>query len=215
MFSIYPMINKIFSFLICFTVVSNAHSLEVDSSYIKEIKNYQQSIDSTYRSESESPLEKKDKKKFIGNSYFTIDESYKVEATLILTPQARPFEMKTSRTRTHSYRKYGVLKFEINGAELRLSVYQSESHKTSEKYKDFLFLPFKDRTNKFTTYGGGRYIDLKIPKGDKIIIDFNKAYNPYCHYNPSYSCPIVPRENNLLVEINAGMKKYEGRLEGN
>jgi uncharacterized protein (DUF1684 family) len=71
-----------------------------------------------------------------------------------------------------------------------------------------LFLPFLDNTNGDTTYGGGRYIDLRIPEGDTIEIDFNKAYNPYCAYNSRYSCPIVPRENYLDTNIEAGVKKF-------
>ena len=71
-----------------------------------------------------------------------------------------------------------------------------------------MFLPFLDATNGVETYGGGRYLDMKVPKSNEVIIDFNKAYNPYCVYNHEYSCPIVPLENELDVEINAGVKKY-------
>jgi len=71
-----------------------------------------------------------------------------------------------------------------------------------------LFLPFKDLTNGNKTYGGGRFIDLVIPKSKTIVIDFNKAYNPYCAYSPKYSCPIVPKENYLTVPIKAGVKAY-------
>ena len=78
-----------------------------------------------------------------------------------------------------------------------------------EKYRDYLFLPFTDNTNGEQTYTGGRYIDLSIPDGDTIVVDFNKAYNPYCAYNKKYSCPIVPSVNNLDTEIRAGVKAFE------
>ena len=71
------------------------------------------------------------------------------------------------------------------------------------------FLPFLDETNGETTYGGGRYIETRIPEGDVLTIDFNKAFNPYCAYNEKYSCPIVPRENYLRIAITAGVKKYK------
>ncbi|HMK06529.1 MAG TPA: DUF1684 domain-containing protein, partial [Flavobacterium sp.] len=58
------------------------------------------------------------------------------------------------------------------------------------------------------TYIGGRYIDMRFPKGDTVLIDFNTAYNPYCAYNHKYSCPIVPLENDLKIEILAGVKKF-------
>ena len=67
---------------------------------------------------------------------------------------------------------------------------------------------FLDATNGIDTYDGGRFLDMKVPKSNEVIIDFNKAYNPYCAYNPVYSCPIVPLENELPIEIKAGVKKY-------
>ena len=78
-----------------------------------------------------------------------------------------------------------------------------------EGYEDYLFLPFLDNTNGVTSYGGGRYIELRISKGDSIEIDFNSAYNPYCAYNEKYSCPIVPRENYLDIEVKAGVKAFK------
>ena len=78
-----------------------------------------------------------------------------------------------------------------------------------EEYKDYLFLPFLDDTNGEGSYGGGRYIDLRIPDSDTMIIDFNTAYNPYCAYNDRYSCPIVPRQNYLDVAIEAGVKAFK------
>ena len=82
--------------------------------------------------------------------------------------------------------------------------------KDLKEYKDHLFLPFRDLTNDVETYIGGRYIDLTIPKGNKITIDFNKAYNPYCAYNyTDYSCPIVPEENKLQTRVLAGIKYQE------
>lgn len=59
------------------------------------------------------------------------------------------------------------------------------------------------------TYGGGRYIDLNIPAGKTIIIDFNKAYSPSCAYNYNYSCPIPPKENDLDIAITAGVKNLK------
>jgi uncharacterized protein (DUF1684 family) len=79
-----------------------------------------------------------------------------------------------------------------------------------EEYKNYLFIPFTDATSGTHTYEGGRYIDISIPEitDNKIIIDFNKAYNPYCCYTPGYSCPIPPKENALTIAINAGEMKY-------
>ena len=74
--------------------------------------------------------------------------------------------------------------------------------------RDNLFLPFIDDTNGNESYGGGRYINLDIPQVDNLIIDFNSAFNPYCVYDEKYSCPIVPRENYLPLEIKAGVMNF-------
>jgi len=94
---------------------------------------------------------------------------------------------------------------------MKLHVYQSQSLLQSDQYKDYLFIPFTDLTSGNGTYEAGRYIDIKSEeiRGDHVIIDFNKAYNPYCAYVKNvYNCPIPPRENDLPVAILAGEKEY-------
>ena len=78
-----------------------------------------------------------------------------------------------------------------------------------EGYEDYLFLPFTDLTNGEETYGGGRYIDLSIPEGNTIQLDFNKAYNPYCTYNKKFSCPLVPSVNSIKTRVVAGVKDFK------
>jgi uncharacterized protein (DUF1684 family) len=99
--------------------------------------------------------------------------------------------------------------FNLKGNAYRLNVYQNQDLMKKEGFEDYLFLPFLDDTNGEESYGGGRYIDLGIPEGDEVVIDFNKAYNPYCAYNEKYSCPIVPRENYLDLKVEAGVKAFQ------
>ena len=106
------------------------------------------------------------------------------------------------------YIKFGEAHFKIDGKALVLNIYQNIELSKKKEYVDYLFLPFSDLTCGKESYIGGRYIDLKIPTSDTILIDFNTAYNPYCAYNHKYSCPIVPLENDLPVAINAGVKKF-------
>ena len=80
-----------------------------------------------------------------------------------------------------------------------------------KKLKDYLLVPFGDATSGFESYGGGRYMDFNIPdiKNNKVVLDFNKAYNPYCAYvSGKYNCPLPPRENELPVAIFAGEKTF-------
>ena len=116
--------------------------------------------------------------------------------------------MKTSTDRLPEYVKYGEAYFTLDEKELKLSIYQSTNHEKEEGYEDSLFLPYTDLTSGDGSYGGGKYLDLKIPEGNTIIIDFNKTYNPYCAYSHRYSCPVPPEENDLLVRIEAGVMDY-------
>ena len=117
--------------------------------------------------------------------------------------------MPTTTHRTPKYVKYGEVYFTIDGVGLQLNVYQSLPVSQDPEFVDYLFLPFTDLTSGDGSYGGGRFLDTTIPKGDTIVLDFNKAYNPYCAYNSAYSCPIPPKENDLLVRVEAGVKAFE------
>jgi uncharacterized protein (DUF1684 family) len=116
--------------------------------------------------------------------------------------------METSTTRRPLYRKYGELRFVLQGQPQRLSVYQSVDPLKGAGLDDYLFLPFTDLTNGHGSYGGGRFIDLRIPPAgsSSMLVDFNRAYNPSCAYNHGYSCPVPPAENRLAVAIPAGVQ---------
>jgi len=176
-------------------------------SYKDTITEHQNHLNEEYQNPDKSPLEPKDLKKFKGHNFFPIDEGFKVRARFERVESPTPFLMKTTTSRLPTYEVFGVATFVLDGKELQLNIYQSHRLRETEEYKDYLFLPFTDLTNGEETYGGGRFIDLEIPEGDYITIDFNKSYNPYCAYNKKYSCPIPPKENDLDVRILAGIKK--------
>jgi len=171
----------------------------------KSAQQFQEELDQHYADAEKSPLTKKDRRKFKGHPFFDIDSTFIVVAQFKRTPETTPFQMKTTTDRLPTYEKYGEATFKINGVSYTLNLYQSHRLREVEKYKNDLFLPFIDATSGNDSYGGGRFIDLLIPKGDEIIIDFNQAYNPYCAYNHAYSCPIPPKENDLNVRIEAGV----------
>ncbi|MBA3664133.1 MAG: DUF1684 domain-containing protein [Bacteroidetes bacterium] len=170
---------------------------------------FRQELDKQYADSLHSPLSQNDRKNFKGHEFFPYDAKLCVTAELKRTPAEKEFKMKTTTDREPLYVKYGEISFRINNKKYKLNVYQNMDLIKQVEYKDYLFLPFKDVTNGNETYGGGRYIDLRIPSGTKISVDFNKAYNPYCAYNHGYSCPVPPAENNLKTEIKAGIKFRE------
>ncbi|ULC58752.1 DUF1684 domain-containing protein [Flaviramulus sp. BrNp1-15] len=176
---------------------------------IKGETEFQRKINSEYKDATTSPLKDKDRKRFESLDFFKFDSTYVVEAQFKRTPNEKAFKMKTTTDRLPVYVKYGELSFNLKGNTYKLNIYQNQGLIEKEGYENYLFLPFLDETNGLESYGGGRYIDARIPEGNTMIIDFNKAYNPYCAYNDRYSCPIVPRENYLQTSIEAGVKAFK------
>jgi uncharacterized protein (DUF1684 family) len=97
----------------------------------------------------------------------------------------------------------GTLRFSIGGKALALHAY-IDSDDTAH-----LFVPFRDRTNGHGSYHAGRYLEIVRGATRRYVIDFNYAFNPYCAYNPDYTCPLVPSENVLDVPIEAGERFSE------
>jgi len=171
---------------------------------------FQRELNSEFKDASTSPLTKKGLKKFKGLEFFPVNDKFKVLAKLIKTPDAPTFNFPTTTSRVAVYKKYGEIVFKIDESEFKLDIYKDVN--PSDKYKDNLFLPFLDKTNGKTSYGGGRFIDV-LTTDEKangtIEIDFNKAYNPYCAYSDRYSCPITPQNNYVDIAIEAGVKTYK------
>ena len=142
--------------------------------------------------------------------FFAPDSKYKVLAAFEKINDVQGFQMPTSANQMQQYFKYGKISFKIKDSSYRLFVYQSKDLMFTKEYSNYLFIPFTDATNGIETYEGGRYIDISTRDiaNNKVLIDFNKAYNPYCSYAAGYSCPVPPKENALKVSINAGEKKY-------
>ena len=175
------------------------------------LKTFRDGRDKEFRDREQSPLFETDFERFAGLNYFPVRRVYRVSAVLRRTADEKYFLMPTSSGTPKRFRKFGVLAFRIAGRVLRLSVYRADAGVLQKfpEYADLLFIPFRDRTTGTETYGGGRYIDIKTPKGGSVIMDFNLAYNPSCAYgSDKYSCPIPPRENNLPLAIRAGEKKF-------
>ena len=172
------------------------------------VAKFQKELNAEYADAKTSPLIAEDLAVFKTLDFYPANETFFVVAKLVRTQKEKPFEMETSTDRKPLYVKYGELYFTIDGRDFKLNVYKNIELSKKKEYKDYLFLPFYDLTSGAESYIGGKYIDLRIPKGDTIVIDFNTSYNPYCAYNYKYSCPKVPLENDLDVEIKAGVKKF-------
>lgn len=175
---------------------------------LASIEKFQKELNAEYADAKTSPLLPEDLISFQTLDFYPANAQFFVVAKFIRTENEQPFEMKTTTTRKPVYVKYGEAHFSIDGQDFKLNIYSNIELSKKKEYKDYLFLPFSDLTCGNESYIGGRYLDLEIPQGNTIVIDFNTSYNPYCAYNPKYSCPKVPLENDLKIEIRAGVKKF-------
>jgi uncharacterized protein (DUF1684 family) len=183
--------------VICFCI--NAQGQENFNNTLKIFrKNYIQTHD----------VVKGDSTKFL--KFFAIHEKYAVKAAFVKLDKPVEFKIPTSSGKAKEAIKIGALTFNLKGKGYSLSVYQLKSLLTTEKYHDYVFVPFTDLTSGIKSYGGGRYLDFTLSEITKsnFIIDFNKAYNPSCIYAEGFNCPIPPRENDLAVKIKSGEKIY-------
>lgn len=154
---------------------------------------------------STSPLPEEDKPSFTGLNYYPINENFKVTARLTLIDKKQPIFIPSTTGEELKYIPFAYANFKLNDTEHRVILYQDWEERDPNK----LSLMFADNTSAIETYGGGRYLDVQYRNTNAVTLDFNNAYNPYCHFNAEYSCPIPPRENMLDIEIKAGEKLYK------
>lgn len=180
--------------------------------YQESILKYQVEYKKEFLKEKDSPL-KKDDTAFI--QFFEPNAAYLINTDFVQVEDKKGFDMHTHNGVIKKYFVYGYITFRLQNVDCKLFVYQSEKLKKQKGLEDYLFIPFTDNTTYTETFGGGRYLDFKIKdiQNNKLIVDFNKAYNPYCAYKEGYSCPIPPKENDMKVSIKAGEKLFAKSIE--
>jgi uncharacterized protein (DUF1684 family) len=198
---------KIFSiFFLSFFLLKFSYAQKDSARLVKEAVQFEENLNKEYKDAETSPLSEKEREAFKQIHFFPINLAYAVTAKFVRTQSEKIFAMPTSGNIKKNYVKYGEVQFSLMDKEYKLNVYQSVDLLKERKYRDYLFIPFRDVTSGKETYGGGRYIDLTIPRADSIAINFNLAYHPYCAYTEGYNCPIPPRENYLPVKVEAGVR---------
>jgi uncharacterized protein (DUF1684 family) len=167
--------------------------------YADEIAGWRADKDRYMRS-TESPVPPEQRAGFAQLPYYDIDEGYRVPAQLRQADSNDVIEMQASDGSRERFRRIGVLEFTLKGQPLKLTAFAPADDRSLRR----LFVPFHDLTSGTETYQGGRYIDLQRTGTGIYDLDFNRAYHPFCVYNPSYVCPIPPKENRLQVPVRAG-----------
>lgn len=174
-------------------------STETDD-YSREISGQRTTKDVWLSNDFDSPFVKTNTP-FQRLSYFPPNKEFAITANFIKNSNADSVNLITNMGEAQTYLIYGAASFNVSGLDCTLQLLYLASDGE-------LFIPFIDTTSGHSTYGAGRYLAADIPIGDKIMLDFNKAYNPYCAYVDSFSCPFPPKSNVLKVAIEAGEKTY-------
>lgn len=158
--------------------------------------------------EKESVLPPDRRSTFRGLDYYDVDPAYRF--VVPFQEQATPDTMMLSENtgRIRAQVRVGYVKVPLPSGDVQLAVFRG----ASDDPRGRLWLPFADATNGDSTYSAGRYVDLTRTGSDSVVVDFNRAYNPTCTYNPEFACPLPPEENRLDVPVPAGEKtpKFAG-----
>lgn len=164
-----------------------------------ELEEFRKEKDEFFAHHPQSPLTREQRKAFNGLNYFPEDESLRLEVQVEEFSQKDSVQMQTTTGDVQEYVRYGRFRFEVDGQSAELTIYESQHG---------FFLPFVDSLAGSETYPAGRYLDPDPLPGNRFLVDFNLAYNPYCAYNEMWSCPITPFENRIKIPIRAGEKIF-------
>lgn len=166
---------------------------------MSELIEFRAEKDEFFQRHPQSPLTPDQRLGFTGLHYFPENEALRLEVPVDQLKDQQPMQMQTSTGGVQTYIRYGRFRFQVDGEEAELTIYQNEHG---------YFLPFVDSLAGTETYPAGRYLEPEALPGNRFFVDFNLAYNPYCAYNEMWSCPITPPENRLKVPIRAGEKLF-------
>lgn len=169
---------------------------------MSELKRFRKQKDEFFQSSAQSPLTAHQKHNFEGLRYFPENDDLRLELDINKFDQPDEIQIQTNTGEVQSYTRLGKVEFKVEGKAASLTVY---------KNRNGFFLPFADALAGGETYGAGRYLDPHELPGDRLLLDFNLAYNPYCAYNENWSCPLTPGENRLAVPIRGGEKVFDDK----
>ena len=168
-----------------------------ESGYADELHRARAAKDAFLQNDADSPMPTDKHTEFLPLSYYDPDIAYRIPATLALADEPVLVDMPTSTGTVDRLQMVGVLEFFFDGEPRTLSAFVSAGGGS-------LFVPFRDETSGAETYGAGRYLDIDATSTGIYSIDFNRAYNPNCYFNPEFICPLPPPRNRLTTAIRAG-----------
>ena len=187
---------------VALTSCTSGPSAPEDSGYATQIEQARAEKDRALSEDPDTPIPAEKRAKILPLKYFPVDPAFSVPAALRLSKDRPVFDMPTSTGTMRKMQRVGVLEFTLQGQPRTLDAFVEDGTQQITS----LFVPFADLTTGTDTYSAGRYLDLKPTSTGFYVIDFNRAYNPTCAYNPTWECPYPPASNRLKVAIRAGEK---------
>ncbi len=175
--------------------------------YVDSVNAWHSTKDEFMRRSEDSPIPPERRASFPPLSYFPVELEYRVPGVLTVARGSDVLEIPTSRGERRPHQRVGKLSFTLKRQLLTLTAFVE----VGQEDLRHLFVPFGDLTNGTETYPGGRYLDLERTATGIYDLDFNRAYHPFCYYNPTYDCPYPPRENRLSIPVRAGERMGTAR----
>ena len=174
--------------------------------YIASIEKQRREKDEFMKNDPNSPFNFKGKVKFQPLKYFDVNPNFVFKSKLFEYPTKDTITIFGTKGEERKVIRFGFIKFEYDKKTYRLNIYQGNSKSGNE----YFMIWFTDLTTGSETYGVGRYLDFELNEDKDFIytIDFNLAYNPYCAYNPDYTCAIPSKEDYLDLRVEAGEKNF-------
>lgn len=194
-------IAAIASCVLALACTSGPPAPDDDADYAKQIEDARAEKDRVFAADPETIPEAK-RATLLPLKYFPVDPAFRVPASLKLSDDRPVFDMPTSTGTNRKMQRVGVLEFTLQGMPMSLEAFVEAGTQQITS----LFVPFADVTTGTDTYSAGRYLDLKPTTTGYYVIDFNRAYNPTCAYNPTWECPYPPASNRLKIAVRAGEK---------
>ena len=200
-------VHQLFIAALVLSAACSPTQVEDDASFARSLAEFRAAKEQAFQ-EHDSPVPPARRGELLPLAYFPGSSDYRVPAVLRVEQDRVTLEMPTSTGERRLMQRVGTLEFALKGQSLALGAFTEASSPNMDR----LFVPFVDLTSGTETYPAGRYLDLDRTRTGLYVIDFNRAYNPYCYYNSTYDCPYPPRENRLKVPVRAGEKMRESSI---
>ena len=193
--------------LVAAAVACSGKPADPDAEYIGTLQAERAKKDAAFLSAENSPVPAAARAAYLPLKYFAPDPGYAVPASFTPAAVRTPVQTPTSTGKIRDMELVGTLEFTLKGRALSLAALVE-----ADTPPDRLFIPFSDLTSGTETYLAGRYLEIDRSKTGVYIVDFNRAFNPYCYYNHDYDCPYPPKQNRLPIPVHAGEKMAQSTI---